>query len=831
MASLGSMLIMVVALLLTLSADLARAATYSNMATAFNWVDPTAHTRVAWTSGASCSSGYASAPVDDDITVQIPMGFTFKFGGVNYTQVQIMSNGRLQFNNGYCGYGTQTVGPPPTYPYPYSDASVVRTMRVYGVDLDATPSGTTGACPAVTCYVSYATIGSAPNRRFVVTWVNVPEWGANSRTGYFNLQVILEETSNEFVYQFGPSSHPTGGSAQIGWELTTADYAVWSTPVVPPANSAVRFFIPSPFVAPAGFNAFETATPSSSVTGVIKTKVSSSPFAFDVVALKTGPAVETAFTGDVKLELVNASAGSCASYPLIQNLGTLTFAAGDQGRKTKSGVNEANAWPNVRVRISYPATGTPTVAACSSDAFAIRPASFGAVAVSDNDSTSAGTLRTLYNTAATGGNVHKAGRPFRIVATAFNNANAATTNYSGSPAASLSACVLPGTGCTLGSLSTGSWSASAGVVVTATAIYSEAGAFTMKLVDANFATVDAADGSTAAERNIESAPFNVGRFVPDHFDLAVASTPQLITFNDATCATRSFTYAGQPFGYVTPPSATIMAKNAQAGTTSNYQGSLWKLAVGDVTQTYTAVTGVLDTGLVGAPVVTPTGSGTGTLSANAADQIAFVRTTPVAPFAAAISLTQTLKDNGENGVAGNGTIDTATPALFSNIAFDSSNEIRFGRLRLSNAHGSELLDLPVPIETQFWNGSAFARNTADFCTRLNAINVQMSNWQRSLNACETSATLSGRFNAGRGNLRLYKPGAGNSGSVDLTLRLGATGSGSGCVGGVAGATSGASQPWLQGAWTGGAYNQDPAARGSFGLYRGNPALIYLREAY
>jgi hypothetical protein len=29
-----------------------------------------------------------------------------------------MSNGRLQFGNNYCGYGTQTVGPPPTYPYP-----------------------------------------------------------------------------------------------------------------------------------------------------------------------------------------------------------------------------------------------------------------------------------------------------------------------------------------------------------------------------------------------------------------------------------------------------------------------------------------------------------------------------------------------------------------------------------------------------------------------------------------------------------------------------------------------------------------------------------------
>lgn len=224
----------------------AMAVTYASTSAAYNWIDPSAHTHVTWTSGASCSAGYAGAPVDDDITAQIPLGFTFNYGGVNYTQVQIMSNGRLQFNNGYCGYGTQSVGPPPVYTYPYADANLPRTMRIYGVDLDPTPSGATGVCPTASCYVSYSTVGSAPNRKFVVTWVNVPEWGSATRTGSFNLQVILYESSNEFYYQFGVSSHPTGGSAQIGWELTMSDYFVWATTVVPTANSAVRFYIPSP---------------------------------------------------------------------------------------------------------------------------------------------------------------------------------------------------------------------------------------------------------------------------------------------------------------------------------------------------------------------------------------------------------------------------------------------------------------------------------------------------------------------------------------------------------------------------------------------------------
>lgn len=1056
---------------IALASGQALAATYSSMATASNWIDPAAHTRVTWTSGASCSSSYAGAPVDDDITAQLPLGFTFNFGGVNYTQVQIMSNGRLQFNNGFCGYGTQTTGPPPTYPYAYPSANVVRTMRVYGVDLDATPSGAAGVCPTSSCYVSYATIGAAPNRRFVVTWVNVPEWGATSRTGRFNLQVILEEDTHEFVYQFGTSSHPTGGSAQIGWQLTTTDYEVWSTPVVPPPDSAVRFFLPAPVaefrmdeaswtgadsvanstsggthgspvgaaqtvpggkicaggnipsnsstaaiaavdtgydvdsqigssgtlsfwyksngawsggssqaaqlfdasvannrwfylarrngngrlsfnltdsannnfqidtgnnafaantwvhigvtwkltpveasnrvqifvngalsrssaigttrplssaigslyfgdnrsgfvtnpgtgnsangvidevriynsevtnaviqrdytatrpcipasVPPSGFNAFEPGTAAGSVSGVIRTKVAASSFNLDIVALKAGgAAVETAFAGDVKLELVDASsAASCSAYPLIRSLGVLGFAAADQGRKTFAGINEPDAWPNARIRMSYPATGTPTLVACSTDNFAIRPAAFASVAVSDADSVSAGTARTLYNTAASGGTVHKAGRPFRIAATAVNAAGIATANYAGSPAGSPTACVLPAA-CTLGALATGTWSAAAGTVTTSGASYSEVGAFSMQLTDAGFAAVDAADGSTAAEMTIESAAFNVGRFVPDHFELTPASVPQFRTFNDTACAARSFTYAGQPFGYTVLPQATITAKNAAGATTLNYAGALWKLAVADATQTYAAATGTLDTGLIGAPTVIETGGGAGTLTANVADVVAFLRSTPVAPFTAAIDLSMSVRDDAENAVAGNGFIDTATPALFAGIAFDSGNQIRFGRLVLANAHGSELLALPVTIETQYWNGSHFVRNVADACTQLAAGQVALAGWRRNLDACETSVTLSGRFNAGRGNLRFSLPGVGNSGSVDLTVNLGAIASGSTCVGGVAAAAGAAAQSWLQGRWTGVAYDQNPTARASFGLYRGSKALIYLREMY
>ncbi len=588
------------------------------------------------------------------------------------------------------------------------------------------------------------------------------------------------------------------------------------------AAATATLTVTSASAAPSGFNAFETSTAAGSVSGVIRTKVAASAFSLAVVALKSsGTAVETAFAGDVKLELVDASVGAgCGAYALIRNLGALTFTAADLGRKTLAGISEANAWPNARVRMTYPATGAPTVIACSTDNFAIRPASFGGVTVSDASSATAGTARTLTNTAASGGNVHKAGRPFSIAATARNAAGAATSNYSGSPAASLTACVLPSAGCTLGVLSPGTWSAASGTVTTSNASYSEVGAFTMKLVDASFAAVDAADGSSTAEMTIESAVLSVGRFIPDHFDLATASTPKFKTFNDPTCTTRSFTYVGQPFGYLVLPQVTITAKNAAGATTLNYSGALWKLAPADVDQPYTPPPVTLDDGLIGLPVVTSTGGGTGTITANAADMVAYVRTLPIAPFAAAIDLKMSISDSTENSVVGNGQIDTVTTADFLNIAFDSGDEIRFGQLVLSNAHGSELLGLPVPIEARFWTGSGFALSTPlpprepDSCTQLAAANVSLANWQRDLNNPETSVTLSGRFNAGRGNLRLSAPGTGNTGSVDLTVQLDA-----------------AAQSWLQGRWSGAAYNQNPVARASFGLHRGSKPLIYLREIY
>ena len=216
----------------------AHAATYGYALTPLAWIDNTAHTNVTWGGSAQCAA-WNSSPVDDDGTAPINIGFNFTYGATVYTQVRINSNGRLQFGNNYCGYGTQTVGPPPTYPYIYPDGNMNNTMRVYGADF--CPGGAPAPCAG---RVTYASLGIAPNRQFVVTWSQMKEW--NSGTSLFNVQMILQETG-DFVYQYKDIANISQGVGQIGYQLSAADYVVADvTTINSIAYNSLRFFKPTP---------------------------------------------------------------------------------------------------------------------------------------------------------------------------------------------------------------------------------------------------------------------------------------------------------------------------------------------------------------------------------------------------------------------------------------------------------------------------------------------------------------------------------------------------------------------------------------------------------
>jgi hypothetical protein len=741
----------------------ALSATYAVTSTTYSLIDASSHTKLGPTKGGLYSSLYAftntggcgTTPptIDDTLSDDIPLGFTFTFGTVGFTSVRIMSNGRIQFNNNTtCGFGS------PVTQLPYPDTSLTYSMRIYGNDLDPSLqseiSGYSTSCTSRTsCYISYSTIGNAPNRKFVVTYSNVPEWTTTSNaSGNYNLQLILQE-DGQFIYQYGTDvSGPQSSLAQIGWEISTTDYAVAAVGF-PANNSAFLFTVPgSGASVPGSFNAFDSATASGAITGFIKTKIAASTFNLDVVALNTaGTGVLSTFTGGVAVELVDASSGSCSTFPAIGTTQSINFTGTNAGRKTIS-FSESNAWPNVRLRMKYPIF-SPTTISCSADNFAIRPDHFDAAAT-DLNWTSAGLTRTLNASTSSSTPTHKAGQPFTLSATAYNASNTVTTGYNSTPVASLSSCVLPASGCVIGTLTPGSFSNSSGTLTSTTANYSEVGAISATLSDASFANVDAADGSTTADRTITSAAFTMGRFVPDHFD-ATLNTPIFAP------ACNTFTYVGQPIKYATNPIANLTAKNAAGSNTQNYTGSLWKISPNDltfgITPAYSEVSHALTVLNSSVPTIMDTGNGSGTLSfADITSNILQVtRSNPIASFNAEIALSFNLWDTDGvtvghvNGVNNSNPVQFGMASSGNGISFTGTNKSQlWGRLAMANANGSELMALTVPLFSEYFNGKSFISNTADNCTSL-SLNSQLS--------LSNPTTANGIAQAGNAARRLRRP--------------------------------------------------------------------------
>jgi len=711
-----------------------------------------------------------------------------------------------------------------------------------------------------------------------------------------NLNIVTTYGGTKTVSYSGPGGSPsytssvTFSAGQSTTTLvTTLTAAETTTITVAQGTTSGPASSPLTVIATvASFNAFETSTAAGATSGVIKTKVSGSTFSLDVVALTAAPAVSIGFTGNVKVELLDSSgAGSCSSgWPVIQTLAMQTFTAGEQGRHSVSAITEANAWKNVRIRISYPTT-SPTIVNCSSDNFAIRPNTL-ILAVTDLDWQTAGTTRTLNNTAVPGGTVHKAGQPFTIKATAQNSAAATTGNYAGSPIAMLSQCTTAGGVCpaSSGILSTGSWTANSGTLTTSTAIYGDVGAFSVILQDQTFAAVDAGD-STASERYINSVVTTVGRFVPDHFVVTAGTiTPRT---DIAACAASSFTYMDEPFSITFD----LTAQNTSNGTTSNYAGTLATLVATNPSHLNFAAVDTANTTNVTAAISAITLANPGKVTTNTThgfvtgskvyisgvagmsgvnnalytvtviDVTNFTIAANTAGFGTYISggTASRLSTTSASGSWIGGTVNITSTIVLQrsgqpdgpfntlmigvtpqdldgvqvstgafNVDADKNTvnervnlgtaQFRFGRLALSNAYGSELLNLPIPMQTQYWNGNFFLTNPQDNCTAISSVgNVLFGNYQGGISGVNMmspgNVTLAGAFTAGIGSLVLTKPlpQPTQKGSVDITLDLVAE-----------------NKTYLQGKGSGSNFDQNPTVRGTFGIYKQGP-VIYMREIY
>lgn len=160
-------------------------------------------------------------------------------------------------------------------------------------------------------------------------------------------------------------------------------------------------------------------------------------------------------------------------------------------------------------------------------------------------------------------------------------------------------------------------------------------------------------------------------------------------------------------------------------------------------------------------------------------------------------------------------------------------DMRFGRLWVGNAYGSEKGIPPIPYEIQYYNGRAFVKNTLDVSTALTAANFGLGNYQGSVtlaNLPVTAVTL-GAFSTGGGSVSL-SPAPNAAGSVDIVAKLGSALNmcPTSWVPAYPSGTPFAAS-YLQGKWCGSGYTKDPVARATFGIFGDSlkKGPIYLRE--
>lgn len=393
--------------------------------------------------------------------------------------------------------------------------------------------------------------------------------------------------------------------------------------------------------------------------------------------------------------------------------------------------------------------------------------------------------------------------------------NAVTPAFAWSTTLTAATPYEPSTGI-LGGLNNGSIAQagySAGIASVSTLQYTEVGSFTLNASATGYlGTAGANISGTAGTTGV------VGRFTPFDFDVA-KNTPQFGT----TCGTgaSSFTYMDQKFNYTTVPVLTVTARNALVATTRNYTGSWFKITNTSLTgKAYSTASGSLDTSLLPAtdPVIADTGNGTGTLTFSSGGGLTFTRAAaPVAPFNAEISLAINVIDS-DNIAFGSNPAKFSAATAGNGMAFNNSKEMRFGRVTLTNAFGSELQALPAPLHTEYYNGSGFITNTQDGCTSITTAMLTPSAGTFAsvpVGGGTTSGTLAHiPMLAGDTGLSFSASGAGNIGDFTLQATLG-------------------SLPWLRFDWDGNGVNDNdpPLARISFGTYSGSKRQIYIREPW
>ena len=371
--------------------------------------------------------------------------------------------------------------------------------------------------------------------------------------------------------------------------------------------------------------------------------------------------------------------------------------------------------------------GNPAHTVTGSTTFVSKPADF---------------ILALDSNSASGG-FKAAGEAFTIGTTATNLDGNTTPNFGAEATpetltASFVSLVAPSGGAN-GSLSPGTYTHSgSGVGSLAGVTYSETGTINLQVgTDSDY---------LGTGSQINSSAVTTGRFYPSYFTLG---SNQVID----SCSSGNFTYqgTGASVSYI------VTAKNAADVTTSNYTNGASDLASFSLVAEAVADDGSDYTTRLEHRLPPAVGMQEFTHSAHAA--VAFSRSaTPESSYSVDIGLKAIDTSDGVNFSS----LDMNAAASGCGAACDAMDlsgnpNIRWGRLSLSSASGSEYQSLPLPLVTEYYNGSSFITNTDDGCTTIARSKIEFND-----GAINTAANLTIDIGSGSNN------STGSSSNVNLS---------------------------------------------------------------
>lgn len=316
------------------------------------------------------------------------------------------------------------------------------------------------------------------------------------------------------------------------------------------------------------------------------------------------------------------------------------------------------------------------------------------------------------------------------------------------------------------------------------------GSFTYAEVGIINVTARLDDDDYLGSGRVDSVSVNLGRFFPAWFDTVVVPPMPCHTKLNCPASIVGMAYSKQAFD------VQVLARNAAGATVKNYQGAFAK---GATLRAYSAAKGTTEN---------PPASSTSALSANIISQTlantppfntsftaGVANAKPVYTFPAANVFNGTLAQ-ARNWIAPTTIYLRATEfalgdGVTSNVgsALESGITIVSGRLKVDHAYGSPLLQLPLQVLAQYYQGGAdgWVNNTVDNASPLaapaDAVFSNCDNRLKVSSSCDTSkvavlssksgprgsASASTMVTSGVATLTLKAPGAGNVGGATVSV--------------------------------------------------------------